>query len=781
MKSGYAIIFFFLGIICNAKGQAPVFTGTVLDADTKLGIPAATITLKNDRTQLSLATAANGSFSITADTGLYQVSISCIGYEPYPGRTVRVQSGLASVYNFTLKATAYQLQIMVVSGSLHEKRIQDEIVSMEVMKPAFILNTGSTKMDEALNRLPGVNIIDGQANIRGGSGYAYGAGSRVLVLVDDLPQLSADAGDVKWDFLPIENLEQVEVIKGASSTLYGSSALNGVINVRTSYPTDKPQTAIQMYEGVYFNPARDEIRWWRFNQPYYNGMSFFHSQRFGQLDLVLGSNVYNEHSFRDGEYYQRGRVNFNARYRFKKIPGLSAGINGNYQRELEGTFFIWSNDTTGTYIPYGGVPSDSNKNSSITDGDNIRFNLDPYVVYLGKHGARHALQTRYFLTDNMNLTQSSVAKLYYGQYGYTQPIKKLGLTLNAGFSGSTSTIVSQLYGNHDGDNMAAYVQLEEKCKNLTLLGGVRYETFRVDTFRGNSKPVYRFGVNYKAGKGTNFRASYGMGYRFPSIAEKFVRTGIGSLNVYPNPDILPESGWSAEIGVMQGFKVSRWVGYADFALFRTIYRNMMEFKFGQWGNPLTDPFFGIGFKSVNVENAEISGGELVIVGQGKLFGLPTTLTVGFTRINPIDSHKKAYADSVFAADPGLTQSVKDSITTAEVLKYRYKTTIKGDFEMSYKHFSFGGSARYNSFMVNIDPFFEGKDPLFPVQFIPGIKDYRDKHNKGDAVFDVRAGWNVTDKFKVELICKNLLNREYTERPAMVEQPRSLTLQCLLKW
>jgi len=70
---------------------------------------------------------------------------------------------------------------------------------------------------------------------QGGSGYSYGAGSRVLVLVDDLPLLSPDAGDVKWDYLPVENISQVEIIKGASSVLYGSSALNGIINVRTAY------------------------------------------------------------------------------------------------------------------------------------------------------------------------------------------------------------------------------------------------------------------------------------------------------------------------------------------------------------------------------------------------------------------------------------------------------------------------------------------------------------------------------------------------------------------
>ena len=104
-----------------------------------------------------------------------------------------------------------------------------------MLKPSFIANTNPIGMDAAIAQVPGVTVIDSQANIRGGSGFSYGAGSRVLVLVDDIPQITADANDVKWEFLPIENINQVEVIKGASSVLYGSSALNGVINIRTNY------------------------------------------------------------------------------------------------------------------------------------------------------------------------------------------------------------------------------------------------------------------------------------------------------------------------------------------------------------------------------------------------------------------------------------------------------------------------------------------------------------------------------------------------------------------
>ena len=120
-----------------------------------------------------------------------------------------------------------------------EQKIEEITVSMEVIKPGLIENKNTTDIQTAMDQIPGVNITDGQANIRGGSGWSYGAGTRVLVMVDDMPLISGDAGQVQWKLIATENIHQVEVIKGAASALYGSSALNGIINIRTAFPSQK--------------------------------------------------------------------------------------------------------------------------------------------------------------------------------------------------------------------------------------------------------------------------------------------------------------------------------------------------------------------------------------------------------------------------------------------------------------------------------------------------------------------------------------------------------------
>src|SRR5256885_7631370 len=83
-------------------------------------------------------------------------------------------------------------------------------------------------VDEAVNRAPGVLFLNGQVNIRGSSGFVEGLGSRVLLLVDGVPANQGDRGGIDWDMVPLADVERVEVVKGAGSSLYGSAALGGV-------------------------------------------------------------------------------------------------------------------------------------------------------------------------------------------------------------------------------------------------------------------------------------------------------------------------------------------------------------------------------------------------------------------------------------------------------------------------------------------------------------------------------------------------------------------------
>lgn len=822
-------IFFSFFTIAGISQNATL-KGVVTDASTKETLIGVNIITQGGA---GVVTDLDGKYRLSLDEGTHTVTFRYIGYTTQT-QTVTLKSGQTLELNIILEEANTELETFVVSAGRYEQKIEDITVSMAVIKPALIENKNTLNCETILEQVPGVTISDGQVSIRGGSGFAYGAGSRVLMMVDELPLLSADAGDVKWNTLPVENIEQIEVIKGASSVLYGSSALNGIINIRTGYAKDKPITKVSLTHGVYDNPKRDSLIWWDQN-PYYSGINFFHAQKFGQFDLVVGGAGFSDVGYRLGEDEHRARFNFNTRYRSKKVEGLSFGLNGNYQASRGGVFIIWQ-DANNVYRPSGGDTSQAGSTLSYNYGR--RVNIDPYVTYFNKKGDRHTLRSRvYWVRNENNTNQSSNAILYYGEYQFQKTFKN-ELNLSTGIAGYYSGIVSQLYGGykdknlplmnegdstygvHYGKNLAVFAQADKKFGRLNLSAGLRCEYFRVDTaetvsslqiIKGNDtttlpfQPVFRTGMSYRVAEETYLRASYGQGYRFPSVAEKYVKTNVGALNLFPNSNLGPEHGWSAEIGIKQGIKFKKWMGYIDFALFWTEYQDMMEFAFGIY-NPDTIPlnfnpsypgyvFNWIGFRAQNAENARINGIDFSVVGKGKIGKqLDMTIFAGYTYMNPLSLNR----DSTYLAS--LTDTTTYTIwgtkydfsdntkKMATMLKYRYRHLIKVDVQLDYKKFTTGLSMRYNSNMPNIDKTFEELDVkigMLVVPFhdylLPGLPQYRKEHNKGTMVFDYRIGYNINENARIAFIVNNLFNIEYMGRPGDVQAPRTFAMQVVLNF
>lgn len=125
-----------------------------------------------------------------------------------------------------------------------------------------------------------------------------------------------------------------------------------------------------------------------------------------------------------------------------------------------------------------------------------------------------------------------------------------------------------------------------------------------------------------------------------------------------------------------------------------------------------------------------------------------------------------------------TYRLSFSDSTSNMLKYRFNHLAKLDLQATYKKFSLGFSARYNSFMSNIDLMFV--NPILTengAQYIlPGLYEYRKKFNKGSLVFDTRFMYSITKEFKLNMIVNNIFNAEYVSRPADVQAPRNFILQ-----
>lgn len=799
MKIQHFIAVVFLVLSNYSIAQNGKITGVVRD-EKGVALPGAAVIYRKDVT-IGALTDANGKYLLEVPAGNCRLVCRFTSMNP---DTLTVQVFENQTVNLDIVLTSFikELKQIDVKVGRFDKPIEEQTVTMIVIKPELIESKNTRSIETALDQTPGLNILDGEPQIRGGSGFTFGVGSKVSVIVDDMPMLSGDAGKPEWGFIPVENINQIEVIKGAASVLSGSSALSGSIHIRTAYPTSKPLTKVNVYSGAYSAPNHPNSKWWT-KYPGIHGMNFLHSQMFGNLDVVVGGNVNFDHgyigppitdsivatvfpdtitNFTESEMIsKRGRLNFNLRYRSKKIKGLNYGMNGNFMLMHTVMPLAWLNDSSGLFRAYPGA---------VFMQDQFIFNVDPYFNFFTQTDGKHSLRTRILHVDNeMSANQSNRATTYYGDYMFQKSYPDLkNLDFIGGVTSTYTNSFANIYAgsgspNNQLLNISAYTQVESKYnKSLNISAGGRFEYFRLNDSITAMKPIFRAGASLKLYQETYLRASYGQGYRFPTITERFIRTGVGNFGVFPNPNLKPESSWNAEVGIKQGLKLGGLMGYLDVAVFWQEYQNTIEYMFGIW-NELTDVQSmgkSAGFMFLNTGESRVTGIDASFVGGAKVTKKSEmTFLLGYNYIVP----KTLSPDLVYATD-SLNRVFTYNSTSLDpsngILKYRFLHNVKLDAEFVYdKKLSIGMSAKYFSKMINMDAIIKDfEEVTINNELIQDLRymDFFNAHRFGNWIFDARVSYNVSESHKLALIGSNILNRTYSLRPLKIEAPRTIMVQ-----
>jgi len=885
-------------------------SGVVTDFQTREPLIGVTVCDKNDPSK-GTVTDFDGHYTILVDTRKPTMLIfSYVGYDT----ETRSVNSLTKEVNVPLLTHNEILDDVVVTAGRFEQRSTDVTVSMELLKPQALRSQAPTDLSSTLQTLPGVEIIDKQPSIRGGGGWTYSVGSRCQVLMDGMSILNPKTGEINWNNVPLENVGQVEVIKGASSVLYGSSALNGVINVRTQRPGLKPETKISGYVGVYDNYK--EYAYTGARLPLYYGAEASHSRRVGNFDISGAISGFKDEGFRKQSFNDRVRLGGNLTYHQPMDAGkyMTMGANVNYVANQYGDFFIWRS------------PKQPVLPSPLTNmgRKEHNFNIDPFWNYDdADKGISHKIRARFYLTSD-NLTtpsatmstedlakwavQSFDLEKVKGKYdefkgytdggmstedaliltfkdvaipvmnedwlgavksgidlvqnglGYTGTVAELqdavayamhllanndptrpeltyngyldyqfakqwnsGVRLTTGVNWNHITNTANITGTHHTDNVAAYLQYDHRIADkLSLSAGMRLEYYRMDDHYKEAniqigkwlcpvRPVFRAGLNWEIYKAGFLRASFGQGYRNPSITEKFARKDIGGVGVYPNHDIKPESGFNAEIGYKQLYKFGPITGTLDVAAFYTEYRNMIEYQFGLFRNSdftminsmddvvseaqkmiddikttksLSNAGIGIGAQFVNVNHARIYGCEVSTAGKvdiQKEMGLRYSIGYTFTEPEDMDNAKRVEEEKTYT-DP---LQMKNKSNDSKYLKYRNKHSFKTTIDYNYKWLSLGINMMYRSKMLAVDYIMvderEKAEPdlmdyarkfIFGYEDGVSLHDYWMSHNTGVFTMDLRASVRFKEHVEVQFLINNLLNTEYSYRPMALAAPRT---------
>jgi iron complex outermembrane receptor protein len=266
----------------------------------------------------------------------------------------------------------------------------------------------------------------------------------------------------------------------------------------------------------------------------------------------------------------------------------------------------------------------------------------------------------------------------------------------------------------------------------------------------------------------------------PSIGEKFVQDKVSFLAILPNPSLVPEMGWTSEIGIQQGFKIAGFVGSLDFAIFMQDYDSMIDYKFDQYNKHPTpeNPDILLGFKAFNIGHVRAGGFDLSLTGEGKIKDVMIRILTGYTYSLPVnmsvDNSLKDYGNyaDLFIKSLGTDKAQPGSQLYNSLLLYRNRTTAKFDLDLAYHKLTFGYTIFYYSVYERVDEF---------VMLLPGVKKFYSNAGTGDIVHNIRIGLRPNKNYSFGFLVNNLTNKEYATRPGKMDPARTLVVQLLVNF
>ena len=658
-------------------------------------------------TTLGDASDENGFYEISNLTpGTYSLRFSAIGYVTYNAENIIIK-GSSLVIDITMKDEIIETEAVVVTSGKYEQKKSELPVSAELINGEDFLEKNFYDLEDALRYVPGINMVDDQISIRGSSGYSRGTGSRVLLALDGLPFYTGDTGETIWEAIPTTEIKRVEIIKGAASSLYGSSAIGGVINAISRDISSYPVTTLNGFAGLYDQPYYQDWNWSGEMRPF-NGLTVAHSNTFGNFGFNISISRLESSSYRLNDYSKKFVGYLKSIYSF--TPTSSLTFIANTLNKQADSFIYWKDSRNAL------VPPDN------TLGEKVETNRYLFgLIYRSVIGTKtfYNINTSYYLndwSDNYTPMNESTSNLIRGEVQFNFSLND-NMILVTGIEGYTSKVKSTIFGDPDSYTFGSYALLDINFNfPLFLSIGTRYDYSKLDSLEGSSAFSPKLGLNYKLSDRIILRSSLGTGFRAPTLSEAFTQTSASGLRIKPNPNLQSETNMTFEIGVNYEI-INYW--NLDFAAFQNEYYDMIE--------PSVDPTDNQ-VRFDNVVRARIQGFEIGTIIQ--FVPNELILTIGYTYL--------------WARD------LENNIA----LKYRPRNTVYLGLDINKWNFNFGIDFRYWSRIEEID------DELVELGIV------RDGELR-TAVFttDLRASYNFRQvgwPLDLYLNVKNLTNYNFIE-------------------
>lgn len=750
----FLIFVFYYSNYSFSQDTKGVIKGIIIDSTNEGVLKNAEIRIENSGPDRKLVAETSsdvlGKFRIdNLENSVYKVIISRLGYKNFELDEVYVKPGNETDIKIFLTPIDIEIERINVTATKTEITLKQTPSSISVITSDDIKKHNPLTFDDVLDRIEGVTIFKTSGiniqglSIRGSSDVAGGGiGNRVLLLLDGRPSLTGDSKGALWSLIPLSIIDRTEVVKGAFSSLYGSSAIGGVVNVITKKPTYKPFTSINMNYG-YYQKLNDSLK---FTDKLlsFKGLDILHSNTYKKLAYLVDFNYKQNDGYAqqtDYEFYSGM-----AKLMYDVFANRDLEVTVQYTKSNSGFPHYWRKDIGSIAEPY--------KVSPVYLGDRIKKETaSADVFYTALPTAKTKYTSRFYFYKLNSLSYYNPNNPVSIQYAQTGDALETTITsYNFGnitqfdwqisrknylISGTDvqwnvvrSNPESILYGNQQVNNLAAFVQDQHKIvtgKNgapvLSTTAGTRldYNAFVGGNHFMQLSPkisfLYTPEIMNGVFKDISFRMLGGRAFRAPSIAELYFKKELfGGFDFIFNPNLKPEEMLSFELGFRKQYE-KRFT--FDISAYINEYNNLIQYV--NIGSNINGPF-----QVQNIAKSQIKGFEVFLDYNShfnmfkKQFGYGFNVSYSFVDARDLSQNR-----------------------TDDFLPYKPKHNLSFSADLNYLGFSYDVSGKYLS-KVDKDLFYKYEEP----------KDY--------FLLDMKVSKNILNYATVFIAVNNLLNLSYQE-------------------
>lgn len=391
----------------------------------------------------------------------------------------------------------YELQEVVVTGTRTPKFLKDTPIQTRVISSRDIARTDATNVQDLLQQeLPGVEFsysMNQQTHLN----FAGFGGQGILFLVDGERLAGESMDDVDFSRLLMAGVERIEIVKGASSALYGSSAAGGVVNIITKNATEPWTLNVnaryakhndQRYGGVF---ALRSKHWSNAFSANYHSMDNYNVTSAPNPVTRVISTIYGERT-----------VDFKDKLTWRPSDRLSVGARAGY-------FFRETTRTMNLPERYRDFSGGLRLDWLITKDDNLQANYS-----FDQYDKSDYQQLRHLDIRDYSNVQNTFRLLYSHSFGETAM-----LTAGADYMHDYLYNTYLTGAAREQDCYDVFAQYDWNITDkLEAVAAVRYDYF---SDRQNSQLTPKLNLRYKPNRRLVLRAGYGMGFRAPSLKERY--------------------------------------------------------------------------------------------------------------------------------------------------------------------------------------------------------------------------------------------------------------------